>query len=315
MKITKKVFSSIIVTALMVLSFAPLMAQKATSMRINEVLVNNQNNFMDQYGHRGAWIELFNSSAGTVDIKGCYLTNDPENLTKYPIPKGDVLTQIKPGQHILFWADGMKDRGSFHLNFVLDTLNSNFIALVDADGKTIIDSINTPAIMDADFSYARRMDGVGGIGNAENGWEVSAKVTPSTNNVTLDTNEKLDRLKSQDPSGGIMSITAISVVFIGLILLSILFRFIGWISNKPSSKKKEKTATPITVMAQPAKTTDTDNMGEVHAAIALALYEAMGGMHDAESFTLTIARNQSGNNGWCARGQSMRTNPQRYLGH
>ncbi len=313
MKITRKVFSSIIVTALMVLSFAPLMAQKATSMRINEVLVNNQNNFMDQYGHRGAWIELFNSSAGTVDIKGCYLTNDPANLTKYAIPKGDVLTQIKPGQHILFWADGMKDRGTFHLNFVLDTLNSNFIALVDADGKTIIDSINTPATIDANRSYARRMDGVGGIGNAENGWEVSAKVTPSTNNVTLDTNEKLDRLKNQDPSGGIMSITAISVVFIGLILLSILFRFIGWMSNRPTPKKKGKTAAPATVMVQPQKTTNND--GEVHAAIALALYEAMGEMHDTESFTLTIARNNSGNTGWCARGQSMRTNPQRYLGH
>ena len=51
-------------------------AQRATSMRINEVLVINEDNFVDDYGKRHAWIELFNNSAGSVNIAGCYLTND-----------------------------------------------------------------------------------------------------------------------------------------------------------------------------------------------------------------------------------------------
>ena len=67
-------------------------AQRATSMRINEVLVINEDNFVDDYGKRHAWIELFNNSAGSVNIAGCYLTNDKSNPKKYPIPKGDVLT-------------------------------------------------------------------------------------------------------------------------------------------------------------------------------------------------------------------------------
>ena len=79
-------------------------AQRATSMRINEVLVINEDNFVDDYGKRHAWIELFNNSAGSVNIAGCYLTNDKSNPKKYPIPKGDVLTVIPPRQHTLFWA-------------------------------------------------------------------------------------------------------------------------------------------------------------------------------------------------------------------
>ena len=60
-------------------------AQRATSMRINEVLVINEDNFVDDYGKRHAWIELFNNSAGSVNIAGCYLTNDKSNPKKYRI--------------------------------------------------------------------------------------------------------------------------------------------------------------------------------------------------------------------------------------
>ena len=54
-------------------------AQLATSMRINEVLVVNESNFVDDYGQRNGWIELYNGSAGTVNIAGCFLTNDKNN--------------------------------------------------------------------------------------------------------------------------------------------------------------------------------------------------------------------------------------------
>ena len=80
-------------------------AQRATSMRINEVLVINEDNFVDDYGKRHGWIELFNTSAGTVNIAGCYLTDDKNNPMKYPIPKGDVLTQIPASTHYFGLTD------------------------------------------------------------------------------------------------------------------------------------------------------------------------------------------------------------------
>ena len=148
-------------------------AQRATSIRINEILVVNEDNYVDDYGKHSGWIELFNSSAGTVDLKGCYITNDKNNLTKYMIPKGDVLTKIRPRQHTIFFADNNPGRGTFHVNFVLDPYMDNYIAIVDADGKTLIDEVTVPAGQIADTSYGRLIDG-------EKEWAQLTKATPST---------------------------------------------------------------------------------------------------------------------------------------
>ena len=160
-------------------------AQLATSMRINEVLVINEDNFVDDYGKRHGWIELYNSSAGTVNIAGCFLTDDKNNPKKYPIPKGDVLTQIPPGQHVLFWADNEPDRGTFHVSFSLDPTKENYVALYNADGKTLIDEVTIPAGQVADVSFGRIIDG-------KEEWAQLTKVTPSTNNLTLDSNDRYD---------------------------------------------------------------------------------------------------------------------------
>ena len=62
-------------------------AQRATSMRINEVLVVNEDNFVDDYGKRHAWIELFNGSAGSVNIAGCFLLGLLSGFfTSHPAP-------------------------------------------------------------------------------------------------------------------------------------------------------------------------------------------------------------------------------------
>ena len=127
--------------ALLAMVCMGLRAQSATSLRINEVLVVNDQNYQDDYGLHNAWIEIFNTSFASVNLEGCFLTNDKNNPTKYPIPKGDVLTLIKPRQHALFWADGMPNRGTFHVNFTLDPNKENYIALYDSNGKTLIDDV------------------------------------------------------------------------------------------------------------------------------------------------------------------------------
>ena len=35
---------------------------------LNEVLIDNQNNFQDDYGLHSAWIEIFNKSYGSADL-------------------------------------------------------------------------------------------------------------------------------------------------------------------------------------------------------------------------------------------------------
>lgn len=274
-------------------------AQLASSMRINEVLVINEDNFVDDYGKRHGWIELFNSSAGTVNIAGCYLTNDKNNPTKYPIPKGDVLTQIQPRQHTLFWADGQPDRGTFHINFVLDPFKENYVALYDADGRTLIDEITIPAGQLADISYGRVIDG-------KDEWAQLTKVTPSTNNLTLDSNDKIDNFRQNDSWGIGMTITAMAVVFLGLFLLYVIFKQIGNLSIAASKRNalKSANATGNTVSSG-------EISGEALAAIATALYEMSDDNHDIEHTVLTIRKVQRAYSPWSSKIYGLRQTPQK----
>ena len=273
-------------------------AQRATSMRINEVLVINEDNFVDDYGKRHGWIELFNTSAGTVNIAGCFLTDDKNNPKKYPIPKGDVLTQIPPHQHTLFWADGEPNRGTFHVNSTLDPSKENYIALYDADGKSLIDEITIPAAQKPDVSYGRIIDG-------KEEWAQLTKVTPSTNNLTLDSNEKIENFKTNDSLGIGMTITAMAVVFLGLLLLFLIFKQVGKAAIAASKRNAQKAGAPVNV------NTPDEVSGEVFAAIATALYEMSDDNHDIEHTVLTIRKVRRAYSPWSSKIYSLRETPRK----
>ncbi len=305
-------------------------AQRATFLKLNEILVINQDNYMDGYGNKNSWIEIYNSSPGTVDIGGCFLTTNMNSPKMYPVPKGDALTKVKPRQHILFWADGKPARGTFHVSFTLDQENANFIALFDSDGRTLIDSITVPAGQRADVSYGLVNDGwdqkrlneemklnslyKGGNnlwvyydGTTPNGMTRAREVTPSSNNVILDTNEKVENFKENDHAGIGMTITAMGVVFIALIILYLVFKQVGKTAVNLSRKRAMK-ATGIT--KEQAKERASES-GEIYAAIAMAIYEATEAVHDDENTVLTIknvARNYSP---WSSKIYSLRELPKK----
>lgn len=272
-------------------------AQQATSMRINEVLVINEDNFVDDYGKRHAWIELYNSSAGTVNIAGCFLTNDKNNPKKYPIPKGDVATQIPPGQQVLFWADNEPHRGTFHISFTLDPNKENYIALYNADGTTLIDEVTIPAGQVADVSYGRVIDG-------EDEWAQLSRVTPRANNLTLDTNEKIENFSENDSWGVGMTITAMAVVFCGLFLLYVIFKYIGNLSIQASKRNAQKTAGDRVISADAGQ-----ESGEIFAAIATALYEMSDDNHDIENTVLTIRKVKRAYSPWSSKLYGLRQTP------
>ncbi|MCA5581293.1 lamin tail domain-containing protein [Parabacteroides gordonii] len=292
----KKRFGVLLLFVLLV-SFGA-QAQRAASMRINEVLVINDDNFVDDYGKRHPWIELFNTSAGTVNIAGCFLTDDKNNPKKYPIPKGDVLTQIPPRQHTLFWADGEPSRGTFHVNFTLDPSKENYIGLYDADGKTLIDEITIPAAQKSDISYGRIIDG-------GEEWGILPKVTPSTNNLTLDSNEKIENFKTNDSLGIGMTITAMAVVFLGLLLLFLIFKQVGKAAIAASKRNAQKAGAPVSASAP------DEVSGEVFAAISAALYEMSDDNHDVENTVLTIRKVARTYSPWSSKIYSLRDVPRK----
>ena len=274
----------------MLIGFTSCTEQKSNSkLVINEVLVDNQTNFQDDYGVHSGWIEIFNKAYSTADLAGCLLkvSSQPGDTVTYFIPKGDVLTSIKPRQHTLFWADGNPRRGTFHTNFVLSKTNANWIGLYDS-GKKLLDQVVVPAgILAANQSYAR-------VGDASAEWEVKGAsadkyVTPSTNNQTIESNPKMDKFEQHDPVGIGMAISAMSVVFLGLILLYICFKLNGKAAIK-LRKRNAMIAHNITDKEEAKEKKLGEAPGEVIAAISMALHEAQGADHDVEETILTISR-------------------------
>ena len=92
-------------TLLLLCSFcvAGLFAQGRKGVCINEVMVQNDSNYVDDYGMRHAWVELFNSTFGSVNISSMFLTDDKANPRKYPIPRMDVNTRSR---HASTWRSG-----------------------------------------------------------------------------------------------------------------------------------------------------------------------------------------------------------------
>ena len=294
---------------LLALGFTSCTSEGESKLMLNEVLVDNRTNFQDDYGVHSAWIEIFNKSYGSADLAGCYLkhSSQPGDTAVYFIPKGDVLTKIKPRQHALFWADDKPNRGTFHTNFLLERDKDNWIGLYDS-GKKKLDEIVIPAgLLQADQSYAR-------VDDAAAEWEVKDEsaekyVTPSTNNKTLDKNVKMEKFELHDSIGIGMAITAMAVVFIGLILLYIFFKFIGKASVRLRTDRAMK-AKGITDREEAKEKMLGHAPGEVYAAIAMAMHEMQSDVHDVEETVLTITRVKRSYSPWSSKIYTLRETPQ-----
>lgn len=272
---------------------------------INEVMVDNQTGYMDDFGQRNGWIEIFNNTYKTQDLGGRFLTDDPNNPKKYPIPRGDVLTKIPPRQHVLFWADNEPFNGTFHVNFKLDPTKDNYIALYENDGKTLLDEIVIPAGLPTDKTYGYPTDGVKYDKDGNYLAAQLERVTPSSNNAVLEENPKVTLLSESDPWGVMMTMTSMLVVFVGLLLLYLIFRAIGNTAKRISHKRVASTGTLSAVRSESLLT------GEVLAAISAAIYESNQDVHDVESTILTISEVKRKYSPWSSKLYTLRQDPRR----
>ncbi len=271
---------------------------------INEVVIDNQEGFVDSYGRRSGWIEIFNNTYKSQQLGGRYLTDDPNNPKKYPIPQGDVLTLVKPRQHALFFADGQPINGTFHLNFKLDPSKETYIALYENDGKTLLDELIIPAnTLSADISYGYADDGVKFDENKNNLAKVLDWVTPSTNNKTLEENPKVKNLIMTDSMGLMLSLTSILVVFLALIILYLLFKVIGKTAKALSIRRVAKAGSLSVARGESALT------GEVLAAISAAIHEMNADAHDIEDTILTITEVKRRYSPWSSKIHTLRKDP------
>jgi sodium pump decarboxylase gamma subunit len=289
-----------------------LLAQGRKSIRINEVMVQNTENAVDDYGCHSAWIELFNGNFAPQNICGMFLTDDPQNPTKYPVPLGDSNTEIPRREHVVFWADGEPTRGTFHLNFTLNPGVDNTVYLYDADGITLIDQVTIPAALGENESYARISDGA-------DTWQVRDNssdelyVTPSSANVIKGPNPNINKFRTIDGHGFGMTVMAMGVVFTALLVLCICFYIISKIGAGAQRARKmlaHGVKTSAAAEDVPAAVAATDS-GEEIAAIAMALYEHLN-VHDTENTILTINKVKRAYSPWSSKIYSMRQTPSKH---
>lgn len=265
-------------------SAGALHAQGLKDIRINEVLVNNRTSYIDDHGNHVGWIELHNTGYSSVNIGGAYLTVKQGDATRtYRIPKNDTRTQIAPQGYVIFFADSTSNRGTFHTNFVLD--ETGYIAFLD-QGKNVMDSVVYDVkaqLPDVSIGWSYHPQ------SGELTFGPLAGITPMQANETEEAMPAAEKFRQRDPSGFVMAITAMSVVFSALILLYLFFRTIGKTMNRATQKKEQKTNPKAPATTQSHSSTDP-LIGEEIAAIAIALRRYEEDLHDIESHVLTINR-------------------------
>lgn len=136
---------------------------------INEVLTNNHASFTDDALGTPDYVELYNGSKRTINLKGYGVSDSIKNCYKYTLP--DV--EIAPGEYLLVYFTGgtpETDDNAFCTGFGLKK-DGDTVALVD-DNYDLLDSVEVPALP-ADVSYGR---------DAENKWVYFLSPTPGTEN-------------------------------------------------------------------------------------------------------------------------------------
>lgn len=306
----------ILAVSILILAVASLHAQNVIDLIISEVMVDNVSSVTDDFGEHTPWIEVLNTSQGTVNIAGCFFSDDPDNLTKSQIVKGDLRTKIGPRQVALFFADGNASKGTFYLNFPLR--EGSTLYLVSNDGRTVIDSIDIPVGIPAGQSISKFA-----TDNKEMVFDDIRAAAPSPRSLNGKHNQKskAEIIKERDPHGTTLTIVSISVVFFALFLLFLIYSFLGNIftgkvkfgnpfkregkalkaASLPAGGREEEIALAIAMALQ------AECGGETEAAIALALHRFLSECtHDAESFVITIAPR---NSAWNDKTQNFRKQP------
>jgi hypothetical protein len=165
-----------------VLFFLLISTPSFAQLSINEIMASNSTVIADNEGEFDDWIEIYNAGNVSINLAGLYLSDDPDNLTKWQIPNtSSAQTTINANGYLIIWLDNDSEQGAHHVDFKLSA-GGEHIALVDTDGTTVLDSLSFGE-QTTDISLGRQTDGVGSFAflnptpNAMNDGNVVAEVS------------------------------------------------------------------------------------------------------------------------------------------
>jgi hypothetical protein len=151
----KRIFWGIIFIVLLLAGVQIFWAQiglEPPDLIINEVQFVNGIGLTDEDGDLSDWIELYNQSSQPVNLGGWFLTDDPNQPEKWPLPD----RVLGAREYLLVFASG-KDRAgeTLHANFKLNR-NGDFLGLYNVFEKRFMDEISAPLPPQfSDMAYGR----------------------------------------------------------------------------------------------------------------------------------------------------------------
>ncbi len=151
--------------------YVELNYEGVNSLIINEIQSANIDMFVDPSYNYGGWVELYNPTDAPVSLVGLYVSDDPNNLTKFKLNIDAGAVPAKGFKNI--WFDHNKDKSS-QVDFKL-SYDGETIYLSDYDGGLITSQDFPNAV--ARTSYARTTDG-------SPSWGLTAEPTPERSNAT-----------------------------------------------------------------------------------------------------------------------------------
>ena len=140
------------------LSAAERLQQGVTPVRINEVSGSN-GSFINEYGKKDDWVELYNTTSEPIDVEGMFLSDDEANPEMYQITKaGTQASTIIPAHgYLLVWCSKRETTSQgLHASFKVSGQGGT-IVLTAAD-RSWQDRMLYPA-HDANHTVARYPDG------------------------------------------------------------------------------------------------------------------------------------------------------------
>ena len=257
------------------------LAQNISDLVISEVVAENVNGPVDISGEHAPWLEITNTSQGTVNMSGCFLTDDLAEPRKFMFTKGDLGNRLGARQVKVVFPG-------------VPILRGSTLYLLSTDGRTVVDSIDIPAKLPADMAVRKMArDRKHILFETQADAAVPSPGLMNSDGMEESGSERMGRL---DPNGGILTLTSVSVVFGALLVLLVIFTLTG---NSFSGKYKKTKKTPAAkaddeVAAAIALALDMEQSGEDYAAVAAAVHLYLSEcVHDSEPYIITIRRGDS----------------------
>ena len=123
--------------AFLVILLPGLSGTSRADLVINELMAVADEDRRDEDGAPSDWLEIANAGSQRESLRGYYLTNNPDDLTRWEFP--DV--SLAAGAYLIVYASAKDRTGQeLHASFTLDR-GGDYLALVAPDGFTVVSEI------------------------------------------------------------------------------------------------------------------------------------------------------------------------------